>query len=233
MSPDTPDSPDSLPARRRLLGGAAWAVPVMAAAAAAPAMAASCSAHVVLTAAGLDYSDENLSGSGAITSTTFFDSVSIIPSLTAGRRAWQMHANTALSHTLLTYSFSMTFPYQVTWGTLPAGWTRSVVVTTAPNRWTYTWTPTTPLPRTMVATTPITSTSANTTNSLVLPTFPGTVSTANVLAWRPVGTQQTGNPWTYPTSYTSTYQFNTSSGCSTGIRTFSRTGSITLQHTTV
>lgn len=233
MSPDTPNAPP--PTRRRLIGGAAWAVPVMAASAAAPAMAASCSAHRVRTAAGITYSDENLSGSGRITSTTFFDAVNTRASSTTGNNAWQMHADTALSHTLLTFAFSMTFPYRVTWAATAtgiAGWTRSVVVTTSPNLWTYTWTAGSPLlPRTMLATTPLTSTSATAARSLQLPTFFGSVPNADVVAWRPVGTLQTGNPWTYPLAYTSTYQFTAGSGCAPGIRSYSRTGSITLQHT--
>lgn len=235
---ELPPAPDDAsvapPTRRRVVGHAAWAVPALVTVAAAPAMAASCTSHNALTNSRLYFQSSGTTG-GIITSSTVVPSLDVTNSSTAGRFGWQLMADTAASHTLLTYSVSVTLPYQVTWDTGPtavSGWTRTVVATTAPNRWTYTWTAGAPvLPRTMLANTPAAGTTAVAARALTIPDFLGSVTHANLIAWRPVGTQLTGNPWTYPTAYTSTYQFNAGSGCAPGIRTFSRTGSFTLQHT--
>lgn len=226
--------------RRRALTGAAWSVPVIAMGAAAPAKAASTAACVetrIYIAARLQIT--GISHNNGVWDDNTYLEVDVTPSAFANRHFWAMFSDTAgVSHTLLSLSYSITFPHPVSWSTTNNDWPRTVN-TSVPGQWTYTWTPTTdgtPLPRTMTATTPLETSPgvpnrvSTTTNSLVIPTFSGTVPHSTIpTSYRDVGDAWYGTTTVYPTRTQYTYRIN-SPACAVRTESVDFPSSITVNH---
>ncbi|GAB3288468.1 hypothetical protein [Pseudoclavibacter terrae] len=203
--------------RRTILQGAAWSVPVMAAAVATPVAVASpgCPRTFAYRAAEVDYQFTNLTAEGRWRADSSLRVVARVGS-TVLNLGGLSYASDEAGATVATIGLNsvITFTVRVSWTTVPAGWTVTEAVLGG-GQWRYTFTRTSPV-ASISALSPITNrpTAASASNAVPITTFIGAATNTPFTVGQLVANGPTYSfPWTYSTTYNVS---NARSACNTG-----------------